>query len=215
MTQKRAESKLDWGVVREVSLAVAKRRGFGSDEAEDIASEVVLALLKQAPTHVKDTRAYARVAADHQCGRAIEEARRRRAREVRGVLNRLMVPAAVPVLDGPGARAQVAEALGAITEILLSLDERDRVILALLSMGLRSPQIGAVVGAPSELVRKRIQRVRDRMPGDELRLRLRQITEALPELSPSERQAALAAVGFPCTQVATLLAQNVTLPYVA
>jgi len=192
---------MDWLSVRQAAVSQARRRGATSDEAQDVAGEVMAYIAKARPAML-DPEAYARRAADREWDRLIAQKRKRRQRECRAIEEALHVPAPVERTD---ARATVARSLEALSASLSLLGEQDRMILALVALGLRSSQIGTVLGMPAEVVRKRLQRARERSGDDGPRELLKRISEAMPELSPEERLSALSAVGVTCAQVSALI----------
>lgn len=150
----------DWEKVRRTALSTARREGLSEEDAQDLASEVTLAMLRGNgdPSRIRDSGAYVRSAAQHEVARHNETKRRREAREKR--------QAHELACKAPGPE-EVAAALGQYAEAIRHLDEDDRKLIGYVAIGMTSRQVGAHLGISAEAARKRLQRVREaiRMAG--------------------------------------------------
>jgi len=143
----------DWERVRRTALATLRAKGLTEDEAEDVAQDVTLALMRgrTGPEEWQDFGRYVRSAASHEFGRFVEAKRRRTARERREAIEL--------ACSAPGPE-ELADALGDMAECLVRLDEAERRLVALVAVGMTSRQVGALLGISAEAARKRLQRVR-------------------------------------------------------
>lgn len=186
-------------------MKTARAAGLNADEAEDVGGETIAAIIRKGLPVGANAAAYTRAAAAREAGRAIGRKRRQRDRETSALPDDVLGSAP----PEPTARAATAHAIEALTAELATLSAQDRAILALAAAGLRSALIAEALAITPEVVRKRLQRARDRHEVARIHSKLDAVADAVAALDPEDRAAALSAVGITCAQAGAILGRIV------